>query len=150
MRALIQLTSYKTVTELSSYVCLCEQIRQTVWLQLLPGRKLQYGQFFHNTKVVKNVLTVSHLKKEYQNLEAQTVILFLQNRSLLQEGQDAQIKKYSTFKLMQPREDCGLLLFCKQCLRKFFPVFKKSSFQLCYRSIQMFKIMLKFKEFCFQ
>ena len=101
MRALIQLTSYKTVTELSSYVCLCEQIRQTVWLQLLPGRKLQYGQFFHNTKVVKNVLTVSHLKKEYQNLEAQTVILFLQNRSLLQEGQDAQIKKYFTFESMQ-------------------------------------------------
>ena len=101
MRALIQLTSYKTVTELSSYVCLCEQIRQTVWLQFLPGRKLQYGQFFHNTKVVKNVLTVSHLKKEYQNLEAQTVILFLQNRSLLQEGQDAQIKKYFTFESMQ-------------------------------------------------
>ena len=101
MRALIQLTSYKTVTELSSYVCLCKQIRQTVWLQLLPGRKLQYGQFFHNTKVVKNVLTVSHLKKEYQNLEAQTVILFLQNRSLLQEGQDAQIKKYFTFESMQ-------------------------------------------------
>ena len=101
MRALIQLTSYKTVTELSSYVCLCKQIRQTVWLQLLPGRKLQYGQFFHNTKVVKNILTVSHLQKEYQNLEVQTVILFLQNRSLLQEGQDAQIKKYFTFESMQ-------------------------------------------------
>ena len=131
MRALIQLTSYKTVTELSSYVCLCEQIRQTVWLQLLPGRKLQYRQFFHNTKVVKNVLTVSHLKKEYQNLEAQTVILFLQNRSLLQEGQDAQIKKYFTFESMQgsaPERLVAFLLFCKQCLRKFFPCVQENFF----------------------
>ena len=132
MRALIQLTSYKTVTELSSYVCLYKQIRQTVWLQLLPGRKLQYGQFFHNTKVVKNVLTVSHLKIEYQKLEAQTVILFLQNRSLLQEGQDAQIKKYFTFESIQgsgqPQSSLWPPCVCKQCLRKFFPVFKKISF----------------------
>lgn len=132
MRALIQLTSYKTVTELSSYVCLCKQIRQTVWLQLLPGRKLQYGQFFHNTKVVKNVLTVSHLKKEYQNLEAQTVILFLQNRSLLQEGQDAQIKKYFTLSqyraLGSPRAACGLSFVLQTVPEKVFPCVQENFF----------------------
>jgi hypothetical protein len=57
------------------------------------AKKLQYRQFFHNTKVVKNFLTVSHLKKEYQNLEAEMVTLFLYNRSLLEKGQNAQIKK---------------------------------------------------------
>jgi hypothetical protein len=41
---------------------------QTISLAI-TGKKLQYGQFFHNTKVVKNVLTVSYPKKEYQKLE---------------------------------------------------------------------------------
>ena len=30
--------------------------------------------------------------------------------------------------LGSPRAACGILVFCKQCLKKFFPVFKEISF----------------------
>jgi hypothetical protein len=40
---------------------------QTISLAI-TGKTLQYGQFFHNTKVVKNVLTVSHPKKRVSKI----------------------------------------------------------------------------------
>lgn len=112
MRALIQLTSYKTVTELSSYVCLCEQIRQTVWLQLLPGRKLQYRQFFHNTKVVKNVLTVNHLRKSIKIQRRRQLYCFSKIGPYYRRARMLRLKSISRLSqcraLGSPRAACGL------------------------------------------
>jgi hypothetical protein len=119
MRALIQLTlaiqPYKAKAEsyLGKFVFVQKLDLRTVWLWLLPGRRLQYKQCFHSTKVIRNVLILSRLKKDCPKLEALIDSRIVPLESVLTTGgiifgsglrQYAQIKKIFTFELMQSSE----------------------------------------------
>ena len=48
-----------------------------------------------------------------------------------------------------PRGACGLSFVLQTVPKKVFSLCSRKFLFKCYRSIQMFKLMVKFKEFCF-
>lgn len=68
MQPSVAIWPYKSKTDLSRYIRLCAEIRpsynQSSCVCCLAGDYSTYKQCFHSNEVIRNVLSISHLRKD--------------------------------------------------------------------------------------